>query len=118
MFTKIFGILWVLLGVLWSLKPGVLRNRMKNKMSRKMKWVVLGFIVVMGFTLLGSVVKAKVLYFKIIGLIGLIIVMRGIFLVTAKTSGKISGWLEERSLLFFRAWAIFVLGVGIMLLLA
>ncbi|NQT07356.1 MAG: hypothetical protein HQ575_07445 [Candidatus Omnitrophica bacterium] len=112
MITRILGIIWIILGILWVVKPQLLRDRLKKRMARKMKWMVLGFVILLGFSILGSVLKAQGLALKLVGILGFIFVARAILFVTTKTSDKMSGWWQGRDLKFFRIWGAFILVMG------
>ena len=114
--AKILGIIWVALGILWSAKPQLLRNRLMKKMNRKMRWAVYGFILMFIFLLIGSIIKAQGLLPKIVGLIGTVVVVKGILLIISKTSEKMSGWWAKRPLIFFRIWGLIILIAGILLI--
>ena len=118
MLTKILGTISVLMGLLWLMKPEALKNRVKKKMNRKLMFIVYGFIIVFGFMIIGSVIGTPGLLPKIIGIAGMIIDIKGILMLTRKGSGKITDWLQAKPLLFFRAWALFIITIGIMLILA
>ncbi len=115
MLAKIVGISWIILGFLWVLKPGALKNRLKKKMNRKMKWVVYGFILMFAFMLIGAIIKAQGFLPKVVGLIGLVVAIRSVTLVMSKASGKVSAWWEARPLVFFRIWALIIFATGIAL---
>lgn len=87
-------------------------------MNRKIKWAVYGFVALLFLTLIGSVVKAEGLLLKIIGVAGIIIVIKAILLLTSKTSEKMSDWLAKRPLVFFRLWALFIFAVGLVLVIS
>jgi multisubunit Na+/H+ antiporter MnhB subunit len=116
MFAKVLGIIWILLGILWALKPDMLKRRLQKKMNRKMRRVVFGFILVFGFLLIGSVLKTPGILAKIVGVIGMVIAIRGIMLLTSKTSEKVFEWWGERPLVFFRVWGVVVFATGVMLM--
>jgi len=116
MLTRIVGIIWVILGVLWLAKPEVLKNRLKKKMNRSMKRVIYGFIIFFGLSLVGIVIKAHGILLKIIGLVLIIIALRSLLLLASKTSDKILGKLTERPLVFFRIFAALILAIGLTLL--
>ena len=118
MIANILGTIWVVLGLLWLAKPQLLKNRLVKKMNRKMRRIVYAFILVFIFLLIGSIIKAQGFLPKVVGLIGIIIVIKGIRLITAKTSEKMSGWLAKRPLGFFRVWGLIILVAGILLVLA
>ena len=118
MLSSILGAISIIAGALWLFKPDSLKNRLKRKMSRKLKFVVYIFVIVFGFLIIGSVIGAKGILPKVVGILGLIIVIKGILLFTSKASEKISDWLAAKPLVFFRILAFIVLAMGIMLILA
>lgn len=118
MIANILGTIWVLLGILWILKPQMLRNRLTKKMNRKMRWTVYGLSAILVFSLLGVVIKAPGAFLKIAGLIGIFIVVKIILSITSKTSEKIADFLAKKPLAFFRIWGIVVLASGILVILS
>lgn len=104
------------MGILWAIKPHILQNRLKKKMSRKLRFAVYGFIVVFGFLMAGSVFKAPGALAKLAGVIGLIIAIKGILLLTSKASDKMQEWIAAKSLMFFRIWALIILATGLVML--
>lgn len=118
MLSKVLGIITVMAGILWLLKPETLRNRLKKKTNRRLKLVVFGFIITFGFLIIVSVIKTPGLLPKIIGIAGMIVAIKGILLIASKASEKALDWLGDKPLLFFRIWALCILIIGIMLLLA
>ena len=107
-----------MIGLLWFIKPEMLKNRIKRKMTHNLKRVVFGFVIVFGLLLVGSVMKASGIIPKIIGVIGIIIVVKGSLLITGKASDKLLDWWGAKPIIFFRIWAACVLAIGIMLVLA
>lgn len=116
MLSKLLGVVWILTGLLWVARPGMIRNRLKRKMSRKLKRVVFGFVFVFGFLLVGSVMKAPGFLAKVIGIIGMVLAIKAIILITSKTSEKIFDWWAARPLGFFRIMGALMLVVGLMLM--
>lgn len=117
MLSKILGTIGILTGLFWLIKPEALKNRIKKKINRKIKIIVFIFIIAFGLLLIGSIIRAKGFLPKFIGTIGIVITIKGILLLTSKASEKILDWLQGRSLLFFRACALFIFVMGIMLFL-
>ena len=117
MFAKILGTIWIILGLLWLVKPEMLKNRLKRKMNRRIRRIVFGFILTFGLLLIGSIIKVHGFLSKIIGLVGMIITIKAILLLISKTSEKIFDWWAGRPLLFFRIWALSILLIGITLIL-
>lgn len=115
--AKILGIIWVVLGILWLIRPEALKNRLKRKVGRKMKWTIYGFLIAFGILMVGSVIKAPGLLPKVIGIGGAILVIKGFLLFLSKASDKLWAWWAEQPLLYFRLQALVILVVGIMLIL-
>jgi len=117
MLLKIVGVLWILFGLLWTVKPEMLRNRLKRKINRKVRWIVFGFILVFGIMMMGSIFKTSGLLSKIVGIIGMIIAIRVIMLLTSKTSEKVFEWMARRTVRSFRIGAFLIFVIGVMLML-
>jgi hypothetical protein len=116
MLSKIIGSIWVVLGILWLIRPQMLQNRLKRKLNRKLRWIVYGFIIVFGFMMAGSMLKTPGILPKLIAVVGLVIAIKAMMMITSKTSEKILEWLGSRSLLFFRITAFAFLALGILML--
>ncbi|MFC1698838.1 hypothetical protein ACFL1I_02620 [Candidatus Omnitrophota bacterium] len=117
MLAKILGTLWIILGLLWLIKPEMLKRRLIKKTNRKIKWAVYGFTLMLVFSLLGVVFKAQGAWLKVIGLIGIFALVRIILQFSGRTSQKIAEWGSKQSLLIFRIWALIILITGICLIL-
>lgn len=113
MIAKIVGSFWIIFGVLWLAKPEMLRSRLKRKMSRGMRRIVFGFVIVFGFMLTGSILRVPGNLTKIAGIVGMIITIKAIMLLTSKTSEKVVEWWSEKPLMVFRLWGLVVLALGI-----
>ena len=118
MLLKILGILWIISGIFWTIKPQTLKNRLKKKMSRKLRWIIYSFMLLFGLLVIGGVIRTPGMLPKIVGIAGIFITIKAILLLTSKTSEKMIGWWSERPLLFFRICALSILALGIMLVLA
>ncbi|NQT32142.1 MAG: hypothetical protein HQ594_00540 [Candidatus Omnitrophica bacterium] len=115
MFTKIFGTFWIIIGLFWLVRPEALKNRLRRKMTWKMRWLVFGLVIAVGFLLMGSAMKLHGLFARMIGIIGIILVIRAIIGITSKTSEKVLEWWGERPVYVFRIWALIVFGTGLVL---
>ena len=116
MLSRILGIIWIISGLLWLIKPETLRNMLGRKIKRKTIWVVFSFILMFGLLLTGSVIRVYGLLPKIIGITGMVLAIRAIMIITSRTSEKFSDWWAARPVAYFRMWALFILGMGIMLM--
>jgi hypothetical protein len=115
--AKILGIIWLILGILWLARPEALKNRLKRKMSRRIRLTIYGFLIVFGILIVGTAIKAQGLLPKIAGIVGALLVIKGIFLVLSKASEKLWAWWAEQPILIFRLQALFIIAVGIILIL-
>ena len=113
--AKILGIIWILLGILWAIKPVILRNYIKKKISRRMKWVVYGFLLVFGFLMIGSVIKAPGILAKIVGILGILLVIKVVILMMSKASEKLWEWWLRQPLIVFRLQAVLLIILGILM---
>jgi len=118
MFSKILGTISILSGLFWIIKPEVLKNRLKKKMNRKIKWTIYGFILMFSVILIGNAFKVDGFLMKLIAIIGMVVAIRIIMALTSKTSEKILAWWGDKPLVFFRVWAVFIIIFGLMLVLA
>jgi threonine/homoserine/homoserine lactone efflux protein len=115
--ARILGIIWIILGIIWAVKPAILRDRLKRKMTRKIKWAFYGFFMMFGILMVGSVIKLPGILPKIVGLIGIILIIKTLVLMLSKTSEKLWEWWLKQPLMIFRLQAIGFIIIGILLLL-
>ncbi|MBD3380025.1 MAG: hypothetical protein GF408_06160 [Candidatus Omnitrophica bacterium] len=115
MLTNIIGLIWIVAGLLWTIWPGKLKERLGRKITKRMRRVVFGFIIVFGFSLIVSIFKTPGIAGKLIGLTGMVLAIKGIMLFTSRASGKMLEWWSERPVIVFRVQGIVVLAIGIAL---
>ena len=118
MISKIVAIVWIISGMICLFKPQILKNRLTKKMNRKFKFIMFGFMLFLGLSLIGSVFSTPGFIAKIILVLGLILAIKAIIFVTSKTSDKLLDWLSKKPILSFRIWALVVLSTGIILFFA
>jgi len=117
MFTRILGIIWLLPGIWWLIRPERLKVRMQKKMTRRMRRVVFGAVITVGLLMSGSAFRVPGILPKIISLLGMVIAIKAIMLVTSKTSERVFEWWGERPIVFFRIWALFLVLTGVVLII-
>ncbi len=115
MFAKILGVFWIAMGLLWLIKPEVLRNKLRKKTTRKLKWAVYAFLLVFAAQLLGIALKAEWLIAKVVGVVGVVLVLKTGFSLTSKASGGLSAVMERIPVEGLRLWAGFFLATGLYL---
>ncbi|MDP8258689.1 MAG: hypothetical protein P9L90_04625 [Candidatus Aadella gelida] len=116
MLSKIVGTLWMMLGAFWLIKPGSLKNRLGKKMSKKFKRIVYGFVLILAFLMVGSVMKVPGMLAKILGIVGMVMAVKAIMLITSKTSETVLGWWADKPIIVFRVWAGCLVVMGVLML--
>ena len=117
MLAKILGVIWILAGLFWVVRLDCLKGWLKNRTNKRIRLIRLGIVLVAGIMLIGSVFRVPGILPKLVLIIGLVISIKAIKLITSKASEGMTGWWEDRSLIFFRLWAVCVLGIGVMVFL-
>ena len=117
MLYTLLGILWIVIGFLWMVRPQHLRSRLQRKMTRRVRWIIFGFLLTFGCIMIGSVIRAPGLLMKVVGVVGLVITAKAILLVTSKASRKILDWWTAKPLRYFRIWGAVVFITGVLLVL-
>ena len=116
--ARILGALWLVVGILWLMRPQALKNRLKRKISRNIRWTVYGSLFAFGVIMIGSLFKTEGLLPKIIVILGIILVVKSVFLFLSKTSDRLWKWWAESPLIVFRLQAAVMIIIGIMLIRA
>ena len=107
--AKILGVIWLLLGILWLIKPEMLKNRLKRKIGRRIRWTVYGALIVFGFLMIGSVIKMPGILAKAIGILGVILIIKAVLLMTSKAFDKFWERWANWPLIYFRIPATWIL---------
>ena len=113
--AKILGIIWILAGIIWLIRPDILKNRLKRKMSRRIRFTVYLFLIAFGILMVGSVMKAPGFFAKVVGIIGIVVAVKGTLLLLSKASDKLWTWWAGQPLMIFRIQALVMITVGIFL---
>lgn len=117
MIARALGWLWIAMGVLFLIKPQILRNRLQRKTIRRFRKVLFLIAIALGVYLIGAAWKLEGIVAKIIVLLGIIAIFKGFLLLKAKAMDKIMDWLAQQPLIFFRVSALIYIGIGIIVLL-
>jgi len=117
MIAKIIGIIWIIVGFLGVIRPESLKIRLQRRLSKRVRRIVLLFLLVLGFMLAGSIFKTKNFATLFAGIVGAIIVIKVILLITNKSSERFFDWMKGRSVNFFRIWAVLMFLFGIAFLI-
>ena len=95
MFLSILGWFWIITGALFLLRPDMLRRRLQKKSTKIVKRYLFVIILFFASMLVAAGLKAHGVPAKIIMILGVIGVFKGLFLLRAKASDKIGSGLRE-----------------------
>ena len=115
MFAKLFGVFWIVLGLLWLIKPELLRKRLARKMTRKLKWIIFGLMFLLAVQLLGWVFQNPGIFSWIALILGWVVLVRTALSLSAKSSETLVTWAAQVPVQGLRIWASVVLATGLVL---
>ncbi len=115
MLTTIIGWFWIILGVLFIIKPDFLKKRLVKKGNKRVKRTLFFAALILSFTLIAAALKHQGLLPKIIVILGVIGIIKAVIILKSKASDKLLAWAAGRSLLFYRAGGLAYVIIGVIL---
>lgn len=109
MFSHIVGSIFILLGVLFLLYPEALRKRLR-------RWFFAAALF-FGALLVSVGWKQPGLLPKVLVLIGVAAILKGLLLLNSKATEKITAWVLSRPILPLRIFAVAEIAMGLLILL-
>jgi len=116
MLAKIFGLFWIVIGILFFIKPQLLRKRLQTKSIKKLKKQLFVLTLFLSIILILAALKASGLLPKIVVILGIIGIFKAFLILSSKVSDKMISWSAQRSLNFFRFGGAVYVVIGIILL--
>lgn len=116
MLVKLIGWLWIAGGVLFLLKPDILKNRLKKKGLRKVKRILFSIATAGGIFLIIASGKMDGVLAKIMAILGIVAIIKGVFLLKSKLSEKLLDWAGKQSLVYFRILSLLYILIGVVIL--
>lgn len=116
MLIKILGYFWVVIGVLFLIWPQLFRGRLQKKGLRRLRKYFFLIAIILGATLISATWNLKGFLPKLIMFIGIIAIIKGIFLLKSKLAEKWIGWFSEKPLIYFRLGACCYILLGLLIL--
>ena len=116
MLVSILGWFWVVTGVIFLIWPNFLKKRLQKKsykIIRRYLFVVGIFLSVM---LISIGLKATGAISKIILVIGLIALIKAVFLIKTKAAERLVEFFLKQPLIMFRLWALVQIAIGVLIL--
>lgn len=114
MFFRLVGLLWIVLGVWWIMRPQALKRRFRKKVKKTRRKIL--FLIVtsaVGLFLLAARYAHGIIanIFLIMGILGAI---KAVFFLTSKAADKAIDWWLEKPLWMWRLWAACFTAIGIL----
>ena len=116
MLAKILGYIFVLAGILFLLKPQILKNKLQKKGLRKLRKYMFFLLVFLGVAFIGVARNFHGLWAIVFTILGIIGIFKGIFFLKAKAADKLITWLAAQPLNLFRIGGCAYIILGIILL--
>lgn len=114
MLLKIVGIIWIAGGIAGLINPGYIKERLRKKMTGRIKRIVFFFMLCFGFMMASSIFTAPGIAARVAGIIGAVLVIKAVSALTRGTTKSLFNWLGQKSLNFFRVLSAFNIGLGLM----
>lgn len=115
MFFRIIGILWIILGIWWIMRPQGLKRRFSRKLKKTRRRILFFVIIIISGIFLSAARYSHGIFANILLIIGILGVVKAFFFLTSKASDKIIDWWLEKPLWLWRVWAGGFVLIGLLL---
>ncbi len=116
MFAKLIAYFLMALGVLFILKPDMMKKRLHKKAYKKARYYIFALALFLG----SAFVKIGFAYHgiipKIIMILGVIAIVKGLFLLKAKAYEHLMDFISSKPLWVFRLFALSYILTGLLIL--
>ena len=106
MFSYIVGSLFIMLGILFLLYPESLRKRLRKKALRKIRRYLFAGAITMGILLISTGWKYEGIFPKILVLVGVIAIIKGVFFLKSRAADKVTEWILKQPVILFKIFAV------------
>lgn len=117
MVMRIFGVLWILSGIYFLLKPKALLKTIQKKGVKKFKKLLFGLGIFLSVTLISFGLKQPGVLSKIILIFGIVGIFKSLFILKAKASEKIINWSLKLPPYIFRLGGVLYIIIGFVLII-
>ena len=116
MLVKILAWFWIITGIVFLFWPQILKKRLQKKSYKIVKKYLFSIAIFFGILLITAAWRAEGGLAKLLFILGLIALFKGIFLLKAKTSEKIIQWYAKQPDKIYRIFAGCQIGLGLAIL--
>lgn len=115
MFFRLIGILWIVLGIWWVMRPQGLKRRFRRKTRRTRRKILFLAIILIAGLFLSAAKYAHGIVANVFLIIGVLGAIKAVFFLTSKAADKAIDWWLEKPLWMWRLWAVCFIIIGILL---
>ena len=116
MLSNIVGSIFILLGVVFFLYPESMRRRLRKKAIRRLRGYFFAAALFFGFLLISAGWRHEGLLPKILMVLGIVAVLRGLLFLKSKATEEVTAWILERPTLHLRGFAVGQIALGCLIL--
>ena len=116
MISKIIGIIWLIFGVWWLIKPQSLMRFFGKKIRKQRFKLFILFLILFGSPTAGFFFKASTLWLKILIVIGFIIIIKLFLNISQRAGNRVNNYLSGLPLIYYRLFSLGVIIVGLIFL--
>jgi uncharacterized protein YjeT (DUF2065 family) len=116
MLAKLLGWLFIIAGILFLLKPQMLRKRFQKKSLKALKKYLFVIVMFLSILFITAALRTSGILSKILLVLGIVGIFKGFFFLKAKIAGRIIEWYGKQSLAFFRFFASLYILSGLIIL--
>ena len=116
MIIKIVGWVWLLTGIVVLIMPGIFRWRIQRKSKKIVKKYLFALAMLPAALLFAIGFRWSGIIPKLIMIIGLIVLIKTVFMLRSKAAERIVDFLKKQPVMFFRLWALAQSLIGLAIL--
>lgn len=117
MFSTVVGSIFIVVGVVFLLYPEGLRRRLRRKAIWKLRRYLFGAAFFVGVLLVSAGWRQPGLLPKVLMVLGVVALLKGLLLLNAKATEHVTVWILERPILQLRIVAAGQVVLGFLILL-
>ncbi len=112
MFSDILGSILIFLGALFFLYPESLRRRLRRKAAWRLRWYFFVTASSLGILLISAGWRHEGLLPKVVMLIGLVALIKGLLFLNSRAVEQVTAWILERPVWHLRIFAVSQMALG------
>ncbi len=117
MFIGIIGWFWILTGVLFLIKPDMLKKRFQKKSNKVVRRYLFAMAIFLAMGLISVGLEVGGMIAKVLMVIVLIALIKGLFLLKSKIANNVIEFLRSKPASLFRIWAVAQIAIGALILM-